>query len=203
MALEVVSQAKGRINLEKAAVLLVESSAQGMDIATQVLIGIGVRTPTRVESIDAAWQMLKLIDFDLIVCSASLSDGDGYDFISALRRSDIEPNRFASVIVLAGHTPMADVRKARDCGANFVVAKPISPRILLERIIWIARETRPFIEVGNIYTGPDRRFQNLGPPPGLEGRRREDLSLEVGDADTPNMNQHDIDALLPKRKALL
>jgi len=197
------TQAKGRVNLEKAAVLLVESNPQGMEILSQVFIGMGVRSPTKVETLEAAWKTLRLMDFDLVVCSASLSDGDGYDFVSDLRRSSIDPNRFTSIILLSGHTPMGDIRKARDCGANFVVAKPISPRILLERIIWIARETRPFIEVGAVYTGPDRRFQNLGPPAQTEGRRKEDLPLEVGFAQTPNMHQEDIDALLPKRKALI
>ena len=203
MALD-ASQSKGRVNLEKAAVLLVESNPQGMEILSQVFMGIGVRAPIKVDSIQAAWAQLKLTDFDLIVCGSTLADGDGYDFISELRRSSIDPNRFTSVIILAGHTPMTHIRKARDCGANFVVAKPISPRILLERIIWIARETRPFIEIANIYTGPDRRFHNLGPPPETEGRRKDDLPLDVGEAQTPNMHQEDIDALLPKhRKAFI
>lgn len=199
MALD-ATQSKGRINLEKAQVLIVESNQQGMDILSQVLSGFGVRSQHKCETVAAAWEVVKHTDLDLIICASSLSDGDGFDFIRELRKANLDPNRYASVVVVTGHTPMSQVRKARDCGANMVVAKPITPTIVLQRIVWIAKEPRAFIEC-EVYTGPDRRFQNLGPPPGMDGRRRDDLSLEIGEAATPNLQQDDIDALLTRKKA--
>lgn len=199
MALD-ATQSKGRINLEKAQVLLVESNLQGMDILSQVLHGFGARSQHKCDGVQKAWEVVKNTDLDLIVCSDTLSDGDGYDFIAELRKSSIDPNRYASVVMVTGHTPMSNVRKARDCGANMVVAKPITPTVLLQRIVWIAKEPRAFIEAPG-YAGPDRRFQNLGPPPGVDGRRRDDLPLEVGEATTPNMAQDDIDAILSRKKA--
>ncbi len=59
----------------------------------------------------------------------------------------------------ASHIRRGRVAEARDCGANFVVTKPFSPALLLERILWVARDTRPFLEVGD-YLGPDRRFRH-------------------------------------------
>jgi hypothetical protein len=55
------------------------------------------------------------------------------------------------------------VTKARDCGANFIIAKPITPKIILERIIWVAQSTRLFVET-ETYIGPDRRFRKAAPP---------------------------------------
>ena len=179
MTQDAAAQAKGRINLETAHALLIESSSQGMDILTQIVTGFGVRGVSKASGIEDAWKLVRMADFDLILCSARHGDGDGYDFIAELRRSALEPNRFTSVIALNGHTPMAGLRKARDCGASFVVAKPISARVLLERIIWIAREQRAFIEASD-YVGPDRRFRNLGAPEGLAGRRKEDAEQHVG-----------------------
>jgi CheY-like chemotaxis protein len=199
MALD-ATQSKGRINLEKAQTLLVESNQQGMEILSQVLHGFGARAQHKCATIAQAWEVLNLTELDLIVCATDLADGDGYDFIAELRRSQLDPNRYASVVMLSGHTPMSQVRKARDCGAHMVVAKPITPTVLLQRIVWIAKEPRAFIEAPS-YVGPDRRFQNLGPPPGMEGRRRDDLPLEVGEASTPNLAQDDIDALLTRKKA--
>ncbi len=178
-----VGAPKGRINLGDAHVMLVESNPQGMEILSQVLAGLGIRGASRCASVQDAWKMLKMADFDLIVCGSNFADGDGYDFISELRRSSVEPNRFCSVIVLSGHTPAAAVHKARDCGANFIVAKPISARTLLDRIVWIAREPRSFIDA-SVYAGPDRRFQNLGPPAEMAGRRKED-GLLLGDEAAP------------------
>ena len=169
---------KGRVNLEKAAVLLL-SPQTGMEILARVFHGFGVRQPHRAHDASSAMQVCRESPLDLIVCDSALPNGETYDFIAALRRSELEPNRYTPVMVIQGHTPADQILKARDCGANFVVAKPITPRLLLERVLWIATEQRPFIELDG-YIGPDRRFQNLGPPkdPGTgapgTGRRRVD-----------------------------
>jgi hypothetical protein len=91
------------------------------------------------------------------------------------------------------------VNRARDCGAHFIMTKPLTPIAVLERVLWIAREGRRFIEC-DTYTGPDRRFKNEGVPPGVEGRRRDDLQGEIGEADTPNMDQELIDGMLKTRR---
>jgi CheY-like chemotaxis protein len=168
---------KGRINLEKAAVMLLSGEA-GMDLLNRIFHGFGVRHPYRCLTRERAMEVCQEADLDLIVCDGSLPDGEAYAFISALRRSDLEPNRYTPVVVVAGHTPIDQVQNARDCGANFVVAKPVTPRTLLERVIWIAQESRPFVELDG-YVGPDRRFQNMGPPNSSAGRRRADTPPEA------------------------
>jgi CheY-like chemotaxis protein len=164
---------KGRINLEKAVIMLLSGEA-GMDLLNRIFHGFGVRHPYRCMDREKAMEVCQEADLDLIICDGSLPDGEAYDFISQLRRSELEPNRFTPVLVVAGHTPIDQVQNARDCGANFVVTKPVTPRTLLERVIWIAQETRPFVELDG-YVGPDRRFQNIGPP-ASGGRRRSDTS---------------------------
>ena len=166
---------KGRINLERAAVLLL-AGEPGMELLTRIVEGFGVRRPFICHTAEAAMEACAAADLELIVCDGALKDGEAYDFIAALRRSDLEPNRYAPVILIAGHTPLDQVTKARDCGANAVLTKPVTPRTLLERVIWIAQDTRPFVELDG-YVGPDRRFQNLGPPTDSPaGRRRADRS---------------------------
>lgn len=163
---------KGRVNLEKAAVLLL-SPQTGMELLVRVFHGFGVRHPYRCYDAGKAMEVCREADLDLILCDGALPDGEAYDFISALRRSELEPNRYTPVMVIQGHTPADQIIKARDCGANFVIAKPITPRLLLERVLWIAGESRPFIEL-DTYIGPDRRFHNNGPPSPGAGRRRTD-----------------------------
>jgi len=181
---------KGRINLEKAAVLLL-SSESGMDMLRRIFDGFGVRHPYVCHSGARAMQVCRESDLDLIVCDGSLEGGETYDFIAELRRSDIDPNRFAPVMVIQGHTPLDQIEKARDCGANFVVAKPITPRTLLERVLWIAQEQRPFVELDD-YVGPDRRFHNHGPPDSAgTGRRRSDNPAEAAAAIISRLNPKD------------
>lgn len=88
--------------------------------------------------------------------------------------------------------------KARDCGANVVIRKPVSPQILFDRLAWVSRVQRPFIECES-YIGPDRRFKSIGPPGGV-GRRSTDLSADVGTAKEPNMSQDEIDMLFKPAK---
>ena len=191
---------KPRYNLENAKVLLVEPNQHGLEILAQIFSGFGVRNPLRAANADEAMAIVKKTELDLIVCEAQLEGMDGYDFVHWLRRSKIEPNNFTSTIIISGHTQISKVQKARDCGANFIVAKPLTPKVMIDRVVWVARENRAFIEC-DTYLGPDRRFHSVGPPPNTEGRRADDLPLEVGDAVEPNMSQDDIDAMLqPKRK---
>ncbi|MGC5376454.1 hypothetical protein ACPXAO_23390, partial [Salmonella enterica] len=57
----------------------------------------------------------------------------------------------------------------------------------------------PFVECDS-FIGPDRRFKNMGPPPGTNGRRKTDVQEDLGEATAPNMSQSEIDALLKPTK---
>jgi CheY-like chemotaxis protein len=180
-----------RINLEQATVMLLEVPKPGTDLLAQVFYGYGVRQPVRWHEVDKALAFAQSGEpLDLIVCDADV-DGQAYDFIRRLRASDAEPNRFCPVIVLSGHTPRSQVARARDCGANFVVTKPLSPLVLLERIFWVCADRRTFVELPG-YAGPDRRFQFVGPPRGATGRRSGD-NATADEADGPNLSQDEID----------
>ena len=79
--------------------------------------------------------------------------------------------------------------------------KPVPPLVMMQRIVWLLNDQRPFVTSAG-YCGPDRRVRALGPPVGQKGRRHDDLSVEVGEATTPNLDQGQIDALFqPKAVA--
>lgn len=190
---------KFRINLEKAVVLLIDENTTGLDLLSTMASGFGVGERLRASSAHEAINIVKARNVDLILVEAQLSKMDGYDFVHWLRRSGLNPNAFVPTIMVAGHTPRDKVEKARDCGANYIVAKPLTPLVLLERIIFISRDVRPFVECAG-YVGPDRRFKNMGPPVGSFGRRKTDLQDELGNAVAPNMSQSEIDFLLKPTK---
>jgi DNA-binding response OmpR family regulator len=179
-------------------VVLVESNDLEAEILSQVLTGFKVRGIVRFASAAEAEGHLARETADLLVVgSARGKEGgiDEYDLVRRIRRNKSGGGRMAPIILLAGHTSQGNVLRARDCGASFVVAKPITPQVLYERIMWLAKDARPFVTCDS-YTGPDRRFQKLGPPAGTEGRRKDDLSLRVGEATAPNLSQSEIDAFL-------
>ena len=165
--------ASTRINLEKVELLLVDDSVPSLNLLSQVLLGFGIANLTRADSAKTAQTMLRERTFDLVISATNMAGVDGYELVKWLRRGALEANRYLAVILVSGHTPPSHVFKARDAGANFTIAKPITPKIVLERILWAAKEDRQFIEC-ETYLGPDRRFKNDGPPAGGKGRRRED-----------------------------
>jgi DNA-binding response OmpR family regulator len=125
----------------------------------------------------------------------------GSDVIKRIRREENPLIRHMPLIIMTGHTIMADIEMARNSGANIVIKKPVSAAILFDRILWAASTDRDFIETPS-YVGPDRRFKSLGPPNGI-GRRSTDLSAEVGAASEPNLDQSEIDAFIKPVKIKL
>lgn len=106
---------------------------------------------------------------DLLICDGSLPQGDGFEVVRRIRNDNHNPNRHTPVIVLTSHAQVQTVQKARDCGANFVLAKPLSPKMIYDRLMWIAEDPRAFV-IAPGYIGPDRRFRE-GPPLGDADRR--------------------------------
>lgn len=166
------------INLERVTVMLLEQSDHGRKIASQILRGFGIRDIHACRSMDEARAQTNSVQLDLIIADPGALNGQGVDFLRWLRRSEKNANRFVPIILVSGHTTSAAVMLSRDAGANFFVAKPFTPKVLLERIMYIARDKRPYVEAGK-YIGPDRRWKGDGPPDGTPGRRNNDMNSEI------------------------
>ena len=191
-----------RINLRRASALVVDSNPQSLDLMRQILSGFSMRMIHTVETAQEARRVFSCEGLELIVIDPLFVDDSGFDFIRWARRDEGSSNRCIAIIAALGHQTLGNVRAAPDAGANMVVAKPLSPEIILKRISWIARENRPFI-VSPGYAGPDRGFKNEGPPRGMDGRRADDLSAIVPTAKAPNMSQSEVDNLFKPRKVAL
>jgi len=198
-----VEAADGKINLRTIKALCIDSNAHGLEILSQTLLGFELEKITRADSATAAQAILKRETIDLVLCDSVLGDLTGYELVRWLRSSKLEPNRYAPVFVVTGHTRADEVLQARDSGANFVIAKPFTPAVLMKRVLWVAKGGRGFVETEN-FTGPDRRHRYDGIPVELgAGRRKTDGSTHVGDATQPNLSQKELDELLKPRRVSL
>jgi len=159
------------INLASASTMVVDDSPFALELTAQSLMGFGIRTRHACIGAAEAMEILRDQNIDLLVVDCDMPGIDGFELVRWLRRSGLEPNAFVPVIMTAAHIRRSRVAEARDCGANFIITKPFSAATLLERIVWVSRDGRPFLEVGD-YFGPDRRFRK-SPAPGDE--RRVDL----------------------------
>lgn len=191
-----------RINLNRTSVLVLDGNPQSLDLVRQILNGFGVRAVHACQHVRDAQRVFYDQALELVIVDPLFTDDSGFEFMRFMRREENSENRCVAVIAALGHQTLGNVRMARDAGASVVVAKPLSPDVLLQRILWVARENRPFI-VAPGYVGPDRRFKNQGPPLGTNGRRVDDLSFEVPKEAMPNMNQSEIDGMFKPRKVAL
>lgn len=151
------------INLTGAVTMVVDDSPFALELTSQALLGFGIRTKYSCNSAAQAKEILMECPIDLLVVDCEMPETNGYELVRWLRRSGLDPNAFVPAIMTAAHIRRSRVAEARDCGASFVITKPFSATALLERIVWVARDSRPFLEVGE-YFGPDRRFREVEPP---------------------------------------
>ena len=158
-------------NFNGAMTMVIDDSPFALELTAQAVLGFGIQVRHACSSAAEAIAVLRDHPVDLILVDCEMPGMSGYEFVRWLRRSGLEPNAFAPVIMTAAHVRRSKVSEARDCGANFLITKPFSASVLLERIVWVARDARPFLEVGD-YFGPDRRFRSE-PWEGLERRSEE------------------------------
>ncbi|MGZ9099234.1 MAG: response regulator [Brevundimonas sp.] len=167
------------INLTGAVTMVVDDSSFAAEITSGALLGFGIRTRHSCRSAADAMAILSEAEIDLLVVDCDMAGMSGFELVEWLRRSG-PPNAFVPVIMTAAHIRRSKVSRARDCGANFIITKPFSAASLLERIVWVARDGRPFLEVGE-YFGPDRRFRDAKPQG--EERRADVIRRAKFDAD--------------------
>jgi len=168
-------------NLTNAVTMVVDDSAFGLELTCGALRGFGIQTRYLCTSAAEAITILKDQAVDLLLVDCEMPGMDGHELVKWLRYSSLEPNAYIPVIMTAGHVRKSKVADVRDCGANYLVTKPFSASGLLERLIWVARDARPFLEVDD-YKGPDRRSSTAAPRDRDE-RRADMLARIAFDAD--------------------
>jgi DNA-binding response OmpR family regulator len=193
---------QAKLSLSKAHVLVMENNQHAADMLGQILKGFGVGEVHRCTTAADCEKILTSRTIDLIIADPKLRDGDALDVLYDLRHASDKTARYVPIIILSGHSTASQVRRSRDIGANFYVAKPVAPNVLLQRILWVAKDKRPFVEVSK-YIGPDRRFKFEGPPPGEDGRRDADLKDPIGNSSGPNLSQDEISSFLKPQKVSL
>ena len=155
-----------RLNLKGVSSLLLDSDQFSRGLVASMMRGFGMDAPVIGQSGADAMAYLSTNPVDLCIMEAMLPDMSGAELIRWLRRPEMEALRFVPIVVLTSYAQLRLISAARDGGANIILRKPISPQGLFDRIAWVARVRRPFIDAGN-YAGPDRRFQSSDPPDGV------------------------------------
>ena len=211
-------------NLSRLNFLIVDDNKHMRALVKSILHALGVKSILEAGDGADAFKELRHFPADVIICDWSMQPLDGLDFVRMVRTGTDSPNPFVPIIMLTGHTEMHRVMEARDSGVHEFLAKPISAKGIYSRIRTIIENPRPFIRAG-IYFGPDRRRKENPNYNGPERRKADKGEVEGsvgsisdklkddtnkdkgsnkgsdgddggGDAETPELSQDEINALL-------
>lgn len=75
-------------------------------------------------------------------------------------RAPHTPNPYLPIVVVTAYTELQHVTRARDCGVNEYLAKPVSAKSIYARICSLVDNVRPFIRCAGFF-GPDRRRRRI------------------------------------------
>lgn len=143
-----------RYNLLK--ILLVDDNHHMRVLLAEILKAVGVRQIYEASDGAQGLQMMRNHAIDIVMTDLSMQPLDGIDFVRLLRRSPDSPNQTCPVIMITGHSTVARVQEARNAGVNEFLAKPLTARGVIERIMQVIDHPRPFVKTAD-YFGPDRR----------------------------------------------
>jgi DNA-binding response OmpR family regulator len=94
---------------------------------------------------------------DIVICDVTENTDDACQIFSAIRHNELGTNPFICIIGVAWSPKQALVNKVMGSGADVLVAAPISPSLILDRIEALVHSRKPFVVISD-YIGPDRRF---------------------------------------------
>ena len=143
---------------EQIRVLLLEDNFSMRTLIITVLRMLGIPNVKASANVDQAMVELEMQEPDIAIVDCDNDPKEGPKFIRAMRRLD--DGRFAEVpvILLSAYADRQMVDRARNAGANDLLVKPFSPRILLQHIGFVIENPRSTVQVES-YVGPDRRQQ--------------------------------------------
>jgi CheY-like chemotaxis protein len=137
-------------------VLVVDDNQHMRKLVSTILQAFGVIQIFEAADGNRAWTMLREANPDVIVLDWMMEGMTGIELVKMIRTSPQTPNPFVPIIMLTGYTQIDHVRIARDSGVNEFLAKPVSVKALMSRLVSVIEHPRPFVRT-KAYFGPCRR----------------------------------------------
>jgi DNA-binding response OmpR family regulator len=93
---------------------------------------------------------------DLVIVDIDMPGRNGIEVVHDIRHGQVGIANDVCILVVSAHVDLEHVEQARNEGANWIVAKPLSFRTLYDGVARAILDDRPFIESPG-YVGPCRR----------------------------------------------
>lgn len=117
---------------------MIDASPISLEVMTNILSGYGFKRMYRCSDLASGTDIVKTHAIDLMLIDPDAFGEEGYKLIGWIRSEQRGPNANVPIIIATAYTRVKMITTARQCGADYVVAKPFSTSALLERILWVA-----------------------------------------------------------------
>jgi len=162
--------------LEALRVLVADDNQHMRAILVVMLNSFGIKAIREVKDGSDGIEALRRWPADLAVVDFQMEPVDGVAFTRMVRTAPDTPNPYLPIIMLTGHSEMSRVTEARDAGVNEFIVKPLTAKVLVDRINACIYRQRPFIRCDD-YFGPDRRRKD---DPYFAGPYRREADRQTG-----------------------
>lgn len=143
------------IDLSQVKVLLVDSQVHSRRLMRDALYMAGFRKIENVRQFAHMASMIEQISPDLILVDADEDRPHVCDAIRGIRNRELGHNPFAIVVALTWSPEQGAVDTLLGAGTDDIVAKPLSPKLLHDRVVNLIYNRKDFVVTPD-YVGPDR-----------------------------------------------
>jgi CheY-like chemotaxis protein len=144
------------MNVGSWTICVVEPNKFERKIIVDLLRNAGVDKIKAVADGDAALDLLEVYNANVVISSFELPAADGAAWTRGFRRNKKLANRKAAIFITSGAFSLAMAEQCRHGGANALIGKPLSAKVLIATINKVLSNPRPFIDAEG-YVGPCRR----------------------------------------------
>lgn len=165
------------MNLKSWTVCVVEPNKFEGQIIVDLLRNAGVDRVKLCADQEAANDLLEIYNANVVIASFEMGPLDGAAWTRSYRRNKRFPGRKQAIFITSGAFSLAMAEECRHAGANALIGKPISAKVLMATITKVLSKPREFIDAEG-YVGPCRRagIVTAGAP---KKRRKADDSATI------------------------
>jgi len=145
-----------RVDFTKLTFLVIDDNPFMRKVIKALLHGFGAREVLEAGDGALGLEMFMTYSPDIVLLDWEMPILDGLEVTRLIRQPTTSVNPFAPIIMVSGHSEKRRVIMARDAGVNEFLVKPISSKVLYDRILAVVAFPRPFIRTKTFF-GPDRR----------------------------------------------
>ena len=148
------------LDLSEVRVVVIDDNEFAATLIRRLLRAMRITEVTTCSNPESAAEVIKRANADILIVDIDMPVKTGLELIHEIRHGQAGIAKDISILVASAHVDREHVDKARNEGANWIVAKPLSFRTLYDGLARVTLDDRPFIEEKG-YVGPCRRTRAM------------------------------------------